>query len=202
MAFLTIAEAISKYGKSQSSYRRLIHDIRKGNDPAKRRLIKPSETEIQDARNRGEQYTYAIAEELIDQELFHRKSEQGTQESSQAVPLQYHFQAIIDHLETRHQKELDRLQKLLNDEKTEKREMLHYAQEDKKAFATVAAKVAQVLPALEAINKRGEAPIPGTATQPAKKPPNSPKTPQPTPESKRQRGIWSQFKRYIYGSSR
>lgn len=142
MAYLTIAEAIEKHGKSDSSYRRLIRDVRKSGDARKRQLIKPSEKEIEEFRGKGQTYTYTIAEALLEQETQTAASEheEGSGKQPAANPVDRDLiDGLITRMEERHDKEVARLERQLKEEReaAAKREarIQDYAEKDKERFA-------------------------------------------------------------------
>ena len=144
MAYLTIAEAVERHGKSESTFRRLIRDVRKSADPAKRRLLKPAEREIEELRASGTSYTYTLAEELIEQELFGKRPKQGIDPRPDTTS-NSHIEQLVSKLEARHEREVTRLEKQLEREQQEKMELLKLAQEDKRLFARAADSLGQVL---------------------------------------------------------
>ncbi len=146
MAFLTIAEAVKKYGKSESTYRRLILDVRKGGDRRKRILIQPSEEEIKESRQSGQQYTYTIAEELIERDVLGKDPQLGSKPSAgETSAQQADLRGLLEKMEQRHEKELSRMESQLAAEKQEKKELLEYAHKDKELFAQAAQSLTQVL---------------------------------------------------------
>lgn len=178
MAYLTIAEAIAKHGRSESSYRRLIRDVRRSGDADRRRMIRPSEEEIQQHRAQGMSYTYTIAEQLIEQELFGRKPQPRSQQrsSSSQEDQDQHRSEWIERIEQRHQRELERMAKQLEAEKEEKRELLKYAQQDKQLFAKAAEQLTQVLalPGIaEATKAQNSSAVAGTTNAPERGEPSS-----------------------------
>jgi hypothetical protein len=142
MAYLTIAEAIEKHGKSDSSYRRLIRDVRKSGDARKRQLIKPSEKEIEEFRRTGQTYTYTIAEDLLEQETQTAASEHkegsGKQPTANTVDREL-IDGLISRMEERHDKEVARLERQLKEERdaaaTREARIQKYAEKDKERFA-------------------------------------------------------------------
>ena len=145
MAYLSIAEAISKHGRSDSSYRRLIKEVRQSDDARRRRLIKPSEAEIKAFRAKGQPYSYSISEDLIEEELLGAKLEQGSEPVGEDQVSRKFVDEMMSKMEQRHDKEVARLERQLDAERVGKAELLKYAQHDKELLAKAAESLTQVL---------------------------------------------------------
>lgn len=166
MAYLTIAEAIEKHGKSDSSYRRLIRDVRKSGDARRRQLIKPGEKEIEEFRRKGQTYAYTIAEDLLEQETQTAASEHeqggGKQPTANTVDREL-IDGLISRMEERHDKEVARLERQLKEERdaaaTREARIQKYAEKDKERFAKASEHMTQALATTKSLTQNLMIPV-------------------------------------------
>ena len=150
MALLTIAEAVTKTGKSNSTIRRLVQEARRSSDPKKRELVQPTQEEIKELRRRGESYTNRIAEKLLDWALQGQAPEKGSGLSNNDDMMTRRWvDQMLERMEKRHEKELERLEQQFKDERTAAAEretrILEHADKDKERFAKASENMTQAL---------------------------------------------------------